>query len=131
MYQVGERMQRARLRRLNPEASAADLDRRGLEWALVGGFAVSARAEPRFTRDVDVAVAVEDDHAAEVLVNGLIAVKLLARDDESRPQDLADLRALREAADQDELELARAAVGLIEQRGYHRGRDLAAALADL
>ena len=34
----------------------ADLDRRRLGWALVGGFAVSARAEPRFTRDVDVAV---------------------------------------------------------------------------
>ena len=28
-------------------------------FALVGGLAVSARAEPRFTRDVDVAVAAE------------------------------------------------------------------------
>lgn len=38
-----------------------DLGRLGRGWALVGGFAVAARAEPRFTRDVDVPVAVEDD----------------------------------------------------------------------
>ena len=51
----------------------ADLDRRHLGWALVGGFAVSARAEPRFTRDVDVAVAVIDDRAAEQNVHDLVA----------------------------------------------------------
>jgi len=33
--------------------------------ALVGGLAVSARTEPRFTRDLDVAVAVPDDAGAE------------------------------------------------------------------
>ena len=37
-------------------------------WALVGGLAVSVRSEPRFTRDVDLAVAVADDTAAETLV---------------------------------------------------------------
>ena len=41
------------------------LDRR---FALVGGLAVSARAEPRLTRDADLAVAVHDDHDAETLV---------------------------------------------------------------
>jgi len=35
---------------------AVDLDARGRHWALVGGLAVSARAEPRTTRDVDVVV---------------------------------------------------------------------------
>ncbi len=40
-------------------------------WALVGGLAVSVRAEPRFTRDVDLAVAVSDDAAAEALVHQL------------------------------------------------------------
>jgi hypothetical protein len=30
--------------------ASEDLNRSGLRWALVGGFAVSARAEPRFTR---------------------------------------------------------------------------------
>ncbi len=125
----------------------------------MGGFAVSVRTEPRFTRDVDVAVAeglvrslidagyrleaiVEQDFvgrlatarmlspgadrlgvvvdvlfatagiepeivaAAEVLevlpglampvatAGHLVALKLLARDDQTRPQDAADLRAL-------------------------------------
>ena len=41
------------------------LDRR---FALVGGLAVSARAEPRLTRDADLAVAVRDDREAEALV---------------------------------------------------------------
>lgn len=179
----------------------ADLDRHGITWALVGGFAVSARAEPRFTRDVDVAVAITDDREAEALVHALtsdgyrllaaveqdaverlatvrlapaldegvvvdvlfassgieteivhaaeaieilpgltvpvartghlIAVKLLARDDDSRPQDLADLRGLRAVATPAELDLARDAVELIVERGFHRDRALAAALARL
>ena len=40
--------------------------------ALVGGLAVSARAEPRFTRDVDLAVAVVSDDEAERLVSRLV-----------------------------------------------------------
>ena len=39
--------------------------------ALVGGIGVSVRAEVRFTRDVDLAVAVEDDFDAEQLVSAL------------------------------------------------------------
>jgi hypothetical protein len=45
-----------------------DLDGR---FALVGGLAVSARSEPRFTADVDLAVSVRDDAQAERLVLGL------------------------------------------------------------
>lgn len=37
-------------------------------FALVGGLAVSARTEPRFTRDVDLVVAVADDRQAEAVV---------------------------------------------------------------
>lgn len=48
----------------------ADLTQQRL--ALVGGLAVSARAEPRFTRDVDFAVAVASDAEAERLVAGLV-----------------------------------------------------------
>lgn len=189
------------------EGVLRDLDRRlrgsGTGWALVGGFAVSARAEARFTRDVDLAVAVPDDAAAEAVVRALlvagyrvaamveqdatgrlatarmlppaaaadaavadllfassgieseivagaeqmeivpglvvpvartghlIALKLLARDDESRPMDAADLRALRSVADPAEWALARDGVRLISSRGYDRGRDLAAALREL
>lgn len=43
-------------------AEIADLlDQKGFAWAVIGGLAVSVRAEPRFTRDVDLAVAVESD----------------------------------------------------------------------
>ncbi|MGH8938524.1 MAG: nucleotidyl transferase AbiEii/AbiGii toxin family protein, partial [Actinomycetes bacterium] len=78
---------------------ASDLDVLHIRWALVGGFAVSVRTEPRFTRDIDVAVLVDDDPGAERLVRSLIAghlvaLKLLARDDDPRPQDAAGLRAL-------------------------------------
>jgi predicted nucleotidyltransferase len=181
--------------------TAADLTRSGRSWALIGGFAVSARAQPRFTSDVDIVVAVDDDRGAEELVrsllgddyslfgtvehdNGrlatvrlkrnidgvgivvdllfassgieaevaraaetleivpglqlpvaqtghLIALKLLARDDESRPQDRADLRALRTAATPDDLAVAGSAVQLIMERGYNRDRELPSLLAEL
>lgn len=66
-----------------------------------------------------------------VRVGQLIAVKSLARDDRTRPQDLADLRALREVATPDDLALAATSVALIRERGYDRGRDLVAALEEL
>ena len=47
------------------EGIATRLQAAQRRWALVGGFAVSARAEPRTTRDIDVAVAVTDDSDAE------------------------------------------------------------------
>jgi hypothetical protein len=47
---------------------AAALEEAGTGWALVGGLAVSVRTEPRFTRDVDIAVAVQDDSEAESLI---------------------------------------------------------------
>ena len=40
----------------------------GVPCALIGGLAVSARAEPRTTRDVDVAISTANDDAAEQLV---------------------------------------------------------------
>ena len=40
-------------------------------WALVGALAVSARTEPRFTRDIDIAIAVADDADAENVVRYL------------------------------------------------------------
>lgn len=52
---------------------ATELDRQGRSWAVVGGLAVSARVEPRFTRDIDLAMAVADDTDAEALVHALVA----------------------------------------------------------
>lgn len=179
---------------------ASELAARNVRWALVGGFAVSARTEPRFTRDVDVAVIVADDTAAEGLIRSLtasgyalealveqddvgvlatarlvstgsavggvvvdllfatagieaetvghaevleilpdvrmpvaltghlIALKLLSRDDLTRPQDAADLLALAAVLRPRDEEIARAAVAMIEQRGFARGRPLGALL---
>ncbi|MGI9120577.1 MAG: nucleotidyl transferase AbiEii/AbiGii toxin family protein [Acidimicrobiales bacterium] len=180
--------------------AAADLERLGAGWALVGGLAVSVRSEARFTRDIDLAVSIDDDDEAEQLIRSLvaagyrvlatveqetvgrlatvrlgppgstsddplldllfassgiepeivagadslsivpniagpvarvghlIAVKLLACDEQRRPQDLMDLRALRAVADPLEWEVAGHAVGLITDRGFSRGRDLGGAL---
>jgi predicted nucleotidyltransferase len=180
---------------------ATDLDLHHRRWALVGGFAVSARAEPRFTRDIDAAVMVDNDADSEELVRSLlgsryrllasveqdetgrlatvrlacpvgdenvvvdllfassgiepeitraaetieivpglslpiattghlIALKLLARDDQTRPQDLVDLRALMEVATASDRAQAKESVRFISERGYDRGRDLRAALEE-
>ena len=165
--------------------------------ALVGGIAVSVRTEPRFTRDLDFAVAVADDsevdayvfrlrqvgyetatvlqHASDRIatvrlkrsarspfvdllfqtagiereivedsrpldvgggvitsvarVGHLVALKLLSRDDDTRPSDRGDLVALAKVADADEWTRAERAVEQIHERGFARGRDLHAALA--
>jgi len=174
----------------------------GRPFALVGGIAVSARCEPRFTRDLDLAVAVPDDATAEATVRALVArrfrvsavveqeavgrlatarllapdegeggvvvdllfassgiepeiaraadalevfagvvapvartghllaLKVLARDDVHRPQDAVDLGSLWAVATAEDLELAREGVRLIAERGFHRGRDLPAALEE-
>ncbi|MGH3680395.1 MAG: nucleotidyl transferase AbiEii/AbiGii toxin family protein [Natronosporangium sp.] len=179
----------------------SDLRQDGVPFALVGGLAVSVRAEPRLTRDADVAVSVADDDQAEALVyrmvergyrpdavleqyvagrlatarlthrdrpdvvvdllfascgiepeivgaaeqlevlpnlvvpvataGHLIAMKLLARDDRRRPADADDLRALAAIADDHDRCVAQEAVRLITERGFHRGRDLDAALSAL
>ena len=172
----------------------------GRSWALVGGLAVSVRTEPRFTRDLDLAVAVSDDPDAEDLVrmlqaegfhaqtileqdsthrlatvrlipvrpvepglmldllfassgieaevcasaellavfpevivpvariHHLIALKVLARDDSSRPQDAGDLRQLIAASREGDYSRACEAVRLIEHRGFNRSRNLEDAL---
>ncbi len=180
---------------------ARELDARGRRWALVGGLAVSARAEPRTTRDVDVAVATDGDADAEALVfalqgagfrvvgaveqdaagrlatvrlrpgsegrlrgvvvdllfassgveaevadaaerlevlagvtvpvarkGHLVALKVLARDDRSRPRDAEDLRGLLAESGPEDLVLARKALRLVASRGFARGKDLEAEL---
>jgi hypothetical protein len=54
-------------------AAVADLNATGVSWALVGGLAVSARAIPRFTKDLDFAIAVANDAEAEDVVHRLRA----------------------------------------------------------
>lgn len=167
--------------------------------ALVGGLAVSARTEPRFTRDLDFAVAVEHDAEAEgvifalqgrgftvvatiehstthrlatvrlrqtprapfvdllfascgvepeivgaaspleilgvtvpvATVGHLIAMKLVSRDPRRRPRDQQDLVELAGVADDLEWQRAEAAIELVHQRGFSRGRDLRAGLDEI
>lgn len=175
-----------------------DLRKHGVRWALVGGFAISLRVEPRLTRDVDIAVTVDDDGQAEGIVRELLragfhhtgvhlehettgrlaTVRLVLREESrkgvpvdllfassgiepevveasqrlrafpdlvvpvarighllalkllaDRDQDWVDARHLADAADEDELELARTGIELITRRGCDRGIDLYAALA--
>jgi hypothetical protein len=60
----------SRLGRALVDVGAA-LDELRVRWALVGGLAVSARALPRTTRDIDLAVRVDDDTQAETIVASL------------------------------------------------------------
>jgi predicted nucleotidyltransferase len=181
----------------------AALRERGAAFAVVGGLAVSARTEPRFTRDADLCVSVHDDGEAEALIHGLrqegyevsalveqevtgrlatarlvdtrrseggvvvdllfassgieaevveqaedielfvgvqapvaripalLALKILARDDRSRPQDRQDALGLMRVATAEDLEAALHLLRAIDARGYARGRDLVAGLEDL
>jgi hypothetical protein len=61
----------------------------------------------------------------------LIALKVLSRNDDQRPTDLADLRALLGRADSGEIQEAERALEQIAERGFHRGRDLSALFKDL
>lgn len=63
-------------------------------FALVGGLAVSARTEPRFTRDVDLAVRVAADSDAEALIRALLARgwRVLAQVEQEATGRLATVR---------------------------------------
>jgi hypothetical protein len=91
-------MLEAALRRI-----ASDLARHHCPWALVGGFAVSARAEPRFTRDIDAAVLVADDSEGEELVRSLRAdrYRILASVEQEEANRLATVRLASPAGDGD------------------------------
>jgi nucleotidyltransferase AbiEii toxin of type IV toxin-antitoxin system len=51
--------------------AVTDLDALKARWALIGGLAISVRSVPRFTKDLDFAVAVAGDSEAEDVVHRL------------------------------------------------------------
>jgi hypothetical protein len=51
--------------------AVADLDALKVRWALIGGLAISIRSVPRFTKDLDFAIAVANDSEAEDVVHQL------------------------------------------------------------
>ena len=84
---------------------------------------IAAEAEP---------LQVADGLAVPVARLGhLLAMKILARDDERRPQDLLDIRNILKTIALDELERARAALVLIAERGFSRNKDLLRELEEL
>lgn len=58
-------------------------------------------------------------------------MKILARDDKRRPQDLVDIRNILAVAPPEEIERAKSALRLITMRGYQRDKDLLKELAEL
>jgi predicted nucleotidyltransferase len=90
----------------------------------------SSGIEAEVTRDADRLDVLADLSVPVATTAHLIALKLLARDDD-RPQDQIDLHALVRVASADDLVRASQALALITARGYHRGRDLAKALVEL
>ena len=73
-----------------------ELEAAELPFAVVGGLAVSARTEPRFTRDVDLAVAIDDDRIAEQFVRGLLRKgwRVLAQVEQTSTRRLATIRTV-------------------------------------
>lgn len=71
-----------------------DLRDAGAKFAVVGALAVSVRTEIRFTRDIDLAVAVESDQDAQALVRALFAsgYRLIAQVEQEAVGRLATAR---------------------------------------
>lgn len=81
--------------------ASADLSAVKARWTLIGGLAVSARTDPRFTKDLDFAVAVGTDDEAEDVVHRLRSrnyqpVQILEQDYVER---LSGVRLVRQGSD--------------------------------
>ena len=104
---------------------AKDLRQLELKFALVGGFAVGLRTEPRFTQALDLAVSVVEDSEAEQATMELISRGYsLSHDGTRRPQDRLDLSNLLKRCSNEQIELAMVSVRKIRERGFHRGKEL-------
>ena len=86
---------------MTPEEALLDvtarLTRLGVLHALVGGLAISIRAEVRFTRDVDLAIAVDSDVEVERITRALaaegFALVAVVEQDEKKRIAIARLRS--------------------------------------
>ncbi len=117
--EVAERLATVRLVETNEDSRGAVID---LLFA-------SSGIEPEIVAAADPLEVVPGFAVPIARMGHLIALKVLARDDRTRPQDRVDLAALLSRADTAILQEAREALALIAARGFHRRRDLLAALA--
>jgi predicted nucleotidyltransferase len=84
----------------------------------------SSGIEPEIVSEAEQATFLRGVKGPLALTGHLIALKVLSRNDQTRPQDAADLRALLQKASSSDIERARRSLQLIESRGYHRDRPL-------
>ena len=84
----------------------------------------SSGIEPEVVADADMLELLPQLHVRVATTAHLSALKVLARDDVTRPRDIGDLRALISTASPADIGPARAALRTIAERGYHRGREL-------
>ncbi len=96
--------------------------------AVVDLLFASSGIEPEIVAAADTIEAVPGFSVPVARLGHLIALKVLARDDRTRPHDRVDLAALLGRADAAALDEAREALVLVGRRGFHRARDLLAAL---
>lgn len=84
----------------------------------------TAGIEPEIVATAEILEVLPDLLMPVATAGHLVALKLLARDDETRPQDAADLRALHAVLGAADRAAARTAAELIVERGFARGRPL-------
>lgn len=86
----------------------------GAKFALIGGLAVSARAEPRLTRDIDIAIAAHDDVDSERLIAFLISrgFRLVTLIEQTRVERLATARFCPPSTDRVLIDLLFASSGI-------------------
>lgn len=99
-----------------------------LSGAVVDLLFASSGIEAEIVASADAIDAVPGFSVPVARLGHLIALKVLARDDRRRPQDRVDLAGLLSHADAAAVTEARASLALVTERGFHRGRDLVAAL---
>ena len=87
----------------------------------------SSGIEPELAQDAELLEVLPGVTLPVACVAHLIVLKLLARAP-ARPQDEADLTALLDVADEEDIRIARHLAHLVVERGYHRGRDLVSEL---
>jgi predicted nucleotidyltransferase len=96
--------------------------------AVIDLLFASSGIEPEIVDAADTIDVVPGFRVPVARLGHLIALKVLARDDRTRPQDRVDLAALLMHADAEALREARESLETIVSRGFNRGRDLVAAL---
>lgn len=96
--------------------------------AVVDLLFASSGIEPEIVAAAEPIEAVTGFTVPVARLGHLIALKVLARDDRTRPHDRVDIAVLLARADPATLDEARASLALVTRRGFHRGIDLLAAL---